>query len=131
MSKENVEIVRRVVEAYASGDFDACWALIDPEVELDGRARPEGKVYRGHAGIADALRTWTGTFEAFRAEVEDIIDGGDRIVAFERQSGRGKASGVRFEQETAMLYTVQGGKIVRMVWFSNREAALEAAGLSE
>ena len=131
MSQENVEIVRRVYETYVSGDFEATFTLIDPEVETDVSIRPEGKVYLGHEGLAEALRTWTGTWEAWRIEVEEILDAGDQVVAFEKQSGRGKGSGVRFSQETASVFTLCEDTVVRIKWFSNRGEALEAAGLRE
>ena len=131
MSQENVEIVRRVYESYVSGDFDATFTLLDPAVEFDARNRPEGSLYRGHAGVAEAVRAWTGTWEAWRIEIEEILDAGDQVVAFEKQSGRGKGSGVRFAEETASVFTLREGTVVRIEWFPNRGEALEAAGLSE
>ena len=126
-----METVRRIYDAYRAGDFEGAFDLIDPAVVFDGTVRPEGKLYHGHAGLAEALRTWTGTWEAFRMEVEDVIDAGEQVVAFEKQSGRGRGSGMPLTQETATAYTFRNGKVVRMVWFSDRKAAVEAAGLSE
>jgi ketosteroid isomerase-like protein len=130
VSTENVELVRRLYDAYEAGDFEAAFELIDPAVEFDGTVRPEGKVWQGHEGIADALRTWTGTWESWRLDIEEIIDADPHVVALEKQSGRGKGSGLRWAEETATLFTLRDGKVVRMVWFTNRDAALEAAGLS-
>jgi uncharacterized protein len=131
MSEENVEIVRRVYDAYLSGDFEAALAMIDPEVEWDGSIRPEGKVYRGHDGIVEALRTWTGTWEAFRLEVEEIIDAGDHVIAVEQQSGRGKGSGLPLRQQNFSIFALREGRITRVVFARTRDEALEAAGLSE
>jgi ketosteroid isomerase-like protein len=131
MSQKNVEIVRRVYEAYISADFDATFDLLDPAVEFDARNRPEGGLYHGHAGVAEAVRIWTGAWAAWRIELEEILDAGDHVVAFERQSGRGKGSGVRVAEETASVFTLREGKVVRIEWFLNRAEALEAAGLNE
>ena len=131
MSGEKVEIVRRIYDAYAAGDFETAFELIDPAVEFDGTARPEGGIYHGHEGVAEALRTWTGTWESWRLELDEVVDAGPHVVAFERQSGRGKGSGLRWAEETATLFTFRDGTVVRMVWFASREAALEAAGLSQ
>lgn len=131
MSEENVEVVRRIYDAYEAGDFETAFDLIDPAVEFDGTVRPEGGMYYGHDGLAEALRTWTGTWESWRLDVDEIINADPHVVAFERQSGRGKGSGLRWAEETATLFTLRGGKVVRMVWFADRHAALEAAGLSE
>jgi ketosteroid isomerase-like protein len=131
MSEENVEIVRRVYDAYRSGDFETAFGFIDPEVVFDVSIRPEGKVYRGHEGVAEALRTWTGTWEAFRIEVEELIDAGDHVIGVEHQSGRGKGSGLPLAQVYFSVFTLGDGKITRIAWFQNRRDALEAAGLSE
>ena len=48
MSQENVEVVRRNVEAFLSGDYETSLSHLDPEVEFDATLRPEGRVYRGH-----------------------------------------------------------------------------------
>ena len=45
--------------------------------------------------------------------------------------GRGKASGVPVEQRVAYVYTVREGKVSEMQVWSDRGAALKAAGLSE
>jgi uncharacterized protein len=131
MSEENVEIVRRIYEAYLSGNYDAAFAVIDPGVEFDGTARPEGNVYHGHEGLAKALRTWTGTWEAWRLEVVEIIDAGEKVVAVERQSGRGRGSGVPVVQLTSTVFEFRAGKVARMAWFATPEAGRKAAGLSE
>jgi ketosteroid isomerase-like protein len=133
MSQENVEIIRKMFEAYASGDFEASLADFDPEVEFDVSIRPEGGLYRGPEGVAEAMRSWTGTWDDFRIEIEEIIDaGGDRVLAVDRQSGRGKGSGAPLDQQTFSVFTIRAGKIVRVVWLQTREQAFrEAAGQSE
>jgi ketosteroid isomerase-like protein len=131
MSEENVEIVRRVMDAYLAGDYEAAFAELDPEVEFDVSIRPEGHVYWGHEGVAEALRTWTGTWEAYRLEVEEMIDAGDHVVVVDRQSGRGRGSGIPLAQRTFAVFTLSDGKVVRIAWFQTRRAALEAAGLQE
>jgi ketosteroid isomerase-like protein len=47
------------------------------------------------------------------------------------QRGEGKASRIEIEQEFFMLFTFQGGKIVRIESILERDQALEAAGLRE
>jgi ketosteroid isomerase-like protein len=131
MSQENVEVVRRIYDTYVSGDFEAAFSLIEPDVVFDGTVRPEGKVYEGHKGLAEALRTWTGTWEAFRMDLEELIDAGDHVIAVEHHSGRGRGSGLPLSQPYFSVFTLRGGMVTRIVWFQNRREALEAAGLSE
>ena len=129
MSQENVEVVRQMYDAYSRGDNEAALAAFDPEVEMDASVRPEGGVYRGRQGIAEALRTWSGTWEDFKIKVEEMIDAGERVLVAEHQTGRGKGSGIPLDEHTFSIFTVEAGKIVRLVWVPTRAAALAAAGL--
>jgi ketosteroid isomerase-like protein len=47
MSQENVEIVRRMYEAFHRGEVEAALACFDPEVVLDVTRRLEGGIGRG------------------------------------------------------------------------------------
>ncbi len=131
MSEEHVDIVRRQLEAYLRGDNESALAAYHPEVELDVSIRPEGRVYRGVEGLVEAIRSWTGTWEDYRFEVEEIIDAGDKVLVVDHQMGRGKGSGAPLDQQTFWVYTLREGKITHLVWLPTREQALEAAGLSE
>jgi hypothetical protein len=42
-------------------------------VEFDAGPRPEGH-FRGREGIAEAMRTWSGAFEDWNLEVQEISD---------------------------------------------------------
>jgi uncharacterized protein len=131
MSEENVEVVRRMLEAYALGDNEAALAAFDPDVVFDQSIRPDGGIFHGRDGLAEAMRTWTGTFENWRLEVEKIIDAGDRVLVIGHEFGRGKGSGAETQQTTYQVYTVRNGKIVHLKGHLDKEKALEAAGLSE
>ena len=131
MSEETVEIVRRMYTAYASGDFEAAMALLDPEIEMDLTMRPDGRVFHGHDGVTEAVRTWLGAWEDWRLEVDEIIDLGDRVLVLARESGRGKGSGIEVEHPHIAICTVQYGKIVHTMGFVERGQVLQAAGLAK
>jgi ketosteroid isomerase-like protein len=131
MSQENVEIVGHHLEAFLSGDNETALSYYDPEVEFDATARPEGQVYRGHEGVAEAMRVWVGAWEDWKFEVQEIIDAGDRVLLIARESGRGKGSGIEIDQPNFIVFTLRDGKIVRWQGFVHRDAALEAAGLRD
>ena len=127
-----MEVVRRCIDAFWSGEFETAFAACNPDVELDVSVRPEGRVFRGLAGVTEAIRSWGGTWEDWAAESEELIDAGDRVLLVDRQTGRGKSSGAPLDQQTFWVYTLRDGTIVRIKWFgTDREEALEAAGLEE
>lgn len=65
MSRENVEVVRRVYEAAAQRDPAAVHELYDRDVELDN-TRIElvgGRVHRGHEGLRSFFGEWHEAWE--------------------------------------------------------------------
>jgi ketosteroid isomerase-like protein len=133
MSEENVEIVRQVYEAAAGRDSASIFALYDPDVELDATRLGVGDlgVYRGHGGLRNLFGGLHEVWGKIEYDYEELIDAGEHVVAVVTRHARGKASGVDVEAPLAVLWTVREGKVVKVVWFSTREDALEAAGLSE
>jgi ketosteroid isomerase-like protein len=131
MSEENVEIVRRHIDAYGSGDYEAALAAYHPEVVCDATVRPEGRIYRGREGVAEAIRVWAGTWDEWRWEIEELIDARDKVLMVVREFARGKGSGVNVVQQTFWVYTLRGGQIVHAEVLVDRDEALEAAGLRE
>ncbi len=133
MSQENVEIVRAMNAAYASGDIQRALEILDEEIEWRGTkgGLDENAVARGReeviAAFADNLATW----ESLKVDYERYIDAGDQVVVFVHEVARGRQSGVQTETDTAVVFTIQNGKVVRARAFMDRAEALEAAGLSE
>src|SRR5687768_520566 len=112
MSQENVEVVRRMLDAWASGDRDTARAAYDENVvyifpPLDA------PVSHGVAAMERALEMWRRTWEDYSLEIDEVIDAGDHVIVVQTQRGRGKASGAEVELTSASLYTLLGSKIVR------------------
>ena len=132
MSGENVEMVRRSVAAYGSGDFETAMAVYDPEVVFDPSfSRPEGGVYHGPQGVLEGVQAWVERWTDYRFEVEEIIDAGDRVLMIIREFGRDAGSGIEVSEHVFWVQRIRDGKIVRADLFTDRSQALEAAGLSE
>ena len=132
MSQENVELVRGGFDSFARGDLELFLEFTDPQVEIvEPFELPGQRTYRGHQGLLEAIQSWAGQWEDFRAEPERIIDAGDRVVVVVHQSGRGKTSGATVEQRIAYVFTIRDGKLSRWEVFLRVDEALEAVGLSE
>jgi ketosteroid isomerase-like protein len=133
MSQENVEIMRRVVEAFNCGGPEAAAAFFDPESEWhDAPDQPDAEVHRGPTGYIAAMERFFGEFENYSCYLDKAIKHGDEVVLWLRVIGQGRSSGARFEQRAVGVSTLRNGLIVRVVWFGTREEeALEAVGLSE
>ena len=133
MSQENVEIVRRLFEQWATGDLTADGLDLDIEFPRIGAKTPdmEGR-WVGFDEMLTALRPYLRAFSDLRIEAERIIDlSGDRVLVLSRHTARGKHSGVPITHELGDLLTLRERKIVRWTSYWDRAEALEAAGLSE
>jgi uncharacterized protein len=124
MSQENVEIVRRflragVDEALADADPDIVW---NPIEELPTR---------GHEAVRSSLAQWKSEWHDYELLAEEFLDMGDCIVVTVRLSARGRGSGIEIDARFYDLFTLRGGKIVRMDQFAERSEALEAARLPD
>ena len=132
MSQENVEFVRRVYTLFDQRD-EAAWDLLPPEfvfnfsrrlmdpMVLSGRDQVRA-FYEGQAEL------WEGHLGF---EPKELIDAGDKVLAFVRTSGRGKASGIEVEAYVWNVWKFRDGKPAEWTYFGeDRAAAFEAAGLS-
>jgi ketosteroid isomerase-like protein len=132
MSEENVENVRRGIDAWNRGDLAEWLASFAPEAELHttGRFADEG-VYRGRAGLERYWAEIRGDIEELSLSVSDMRPIGDRVFFATIGKGRGKRSKVPVEGTIWFVTTYRDGLAVRVETYLNSEQALEAAGLSE
>jgi ketosteroid isomerase-like protein len=130
MSRENVEVVREMTEAFLRGDVEQALVAYDPDVEWDGRNLPDGKVARGLGAVVEHVARWAEQWEDWQYQPLDYIDAGDDVVLITRERGRSTA-GVVMDERHAELYTVREGRIVRRVGFSDPNDALRQVGLRE
>jgi ketosteroid isomerase-like protein len=68
MSQENVEVVRRMWEAFLRRDFDQALAAFHPDIEWDGTNLPDGTIARGHQAIVEHSARWFGMWEDWAIE---------------------------------------------------------------
>jgi ketosteroid isomerase-like protein len=139
MSQENVEVVRRLIEAWNRDERERVVPLervvpfLDPDVIFDATRRIiNPKTYAGIEGIGAMLAERDEVWGEFRMEPDEFVDAGDRVVAIGRWVGKGRGSRVEVNQPIADVFTLSGGRVVRCeIGYSNRAEALEAAGLRE
>jgi ketosteroid isomerase-like protein len=137
MSRENVEIVRQLYDAYARGDLATVYSIFDEEVEWDIARSPLAdlglaRIYRGHEGIREFWREWFAVWGRVQFSYDEFIDAGEKVLVVLRQRMLGRSSGIELSMDSyVQAWTLSEGKIVRMEYFPTREEALEAAGLSE
>jgi ketosteroid isomerase-like protein len=132
MSEENVEVVRRMFEAYLAGDAEQTLACFHPDVVADFRVRGDTRVQHGREALAELVATWVDAWDDYSERLDEIRDlGDDKVLVIATQSGRGKGSGLELTTQYAQLYEVRDGQITTAALYTSPAEALEAAGLSE
>jgi ketosteroid isomerase-like protein len=131
MSRDNVALVRRLMDALAAGEIPE-FVAADHRLENVNTAVTD-KTYIG----PDGLREWRGDmFSAFandvRFQVDEVIaDGDDYVVAVTSLNGRGAASDAPLELRWVNAFWFRDGRLVRSAGFARRREALKAVGLEE
>ena len=134
MSRENVERIRRNLEAWNSGDLDAWLETAGPEIEwvsevarrFEGRER----VFRGADGLREYWDEWHSLWDV-TIDVVEIRDLGENVLVRAQVRARGEASGVNLDGDVAYVYEFDGDVATRCRSYLDLQTALEAVGLSE
>jgi ketosteroid isomerase-like protein len=136
MSQENIEVMRRALEAWERGDLDTFLSTMDPSVEwhtvLERLLEGTDHVYRGHAGMRRLWHLYRTELEDFEIETQELRDlGDDRVLLLGRLRWRGPASGIVTGSPLAMVQSLRCGKFIQSIDYLSHEEALEAVGLRE
>ena len=137
MSRENVELVRRLYDDFLSSPqrvFDReLLAFFDPAIEIrqSGFLVGTGGTYRGYDGAVRAARDLADGFRGLHFLPVGLADGGDHVVATVEARAYGKDSGVEVNETIAHLWRLEGGRVVAWHVYWDPSEALEAAGLRE
>jgi ketosteroid isomerase-like protein len=133
MSQENLEILRRWIDAWNRGDLDTHAGLfgVDAEVITDPSWMEPGP-FKGRTAIRrwyEGLReSWGGRDEAILRELFEV---NGQVVARWDWEVRGRASGIDTRLDLTAVNLVQAGRIVRQQYFFDHAEALKALGLEE
>jgi ketosteroid isomerase-like protein len=133
VSQENVEIVRRMFDAYAQGGIEALLAYFTPDcVFYPDPSWMEEPVYRGRDAFAAFAKTQTEAFGDFVVEIHEIRAEGERVFALTEFVGKAPASGVPIRQKVAHVFSdFHEGMVGEDRTFLSWEEARESVGLEE
>jgi ketosteroid isomerase-like protein len=132
MSQENVEVVRRVIEAWNRDDLDAMLAMHHPDLEYVTTGLFPGldSIYHGHDGFIKYWQDFRDIWELITVETYELRDCGERVLNRLTFNARGR-DGLEVRRKVASVATIRDGLIVRQENYGDWTAALKAVGLSE
>jgi ketosteroid isomerase-like protein len=134
MSQRDVDIVLNQFAATNERDFARAMTYYAENVELEVHAEAflERGTFSGRETVGEWFGNWFATFEpGYHFDITEARDLGGVVLLVATHQGRGRASGADVRGETAYLYKVRDGKIVRAELYRDRATALRAAGLQK
>ena len=122
---ENGDRVRAFYEGAASGPpdmevFHEDVAFRMPEV------LPHGGTIRGRDALGAYFGEVISRWDGFRAALDDLVDGGERVVALGRFCVTPTTSGRYVEVPFALVWTMRGGQAVEVDEYTDTALLLEA-----
>jgi ketosteroid isomerase-like protein len=130
MTRENVDLARRMVEWFNALDAGAAQAHSTDDVEIVPlRAAMEGTTYRGPEAFAAFLSDTEEAWEEIRFDPESFREAAHRVVAIGQLSARARVTGAGVNARVALLIEYREGRVSRLRTYTDVDEAVEAAGL--
>ena len=116
MSAENVAVIKGLYAAFSAGDVPAVLGSMSPNIvwnEAENFRYADNNPYSGPEAIATGVfARCVGEWDGFAVAMDDLIDGGDRVIALGRYSGSFKETGSQMNPQAVHVWTLKDGKIV-------------------
>ncbi|MFL6230711.1 MAG: nuclear transport factor 2 family protein [Pyrinomonadaceae bacterium] len=124
----NLDAVRGVYDAFAKGDIPAVLGFLSPDIEwTETEGFPYGGTYVGPNAVLEGVFMRLGTeWDGFAAAPGEFVDGGDKVVALGKYSGKYKATGKSFQANFAHVWWVREGKAIRFVQYADTHIVQQA-----
>ena len=132
MTSEAEAVIREFFDLGASDDFDGMREYLDPDAVWYGTrgGLDQDQVIRGPDAWIEYLHEVQAPWDRFEVEIEELLEAGDMVVVFLRESGHARHADLDVQNELAVIIKVRHQKIVEARGYLDRNEALRAAGLS-
>jgi ketosteroid isomerase-like protein len=126
-----VERMRRMLDFFGDGGIDAVMPFYAPDAVWDLSDAGIG-VYEGAEAIRRFMEDWTGSFDDYVFEVEEVLDLSYGVVLLTyRDSGRPAGGEGRVEQQHTIVGLWVGGKIERVTSYRDSDEARAVAAQAD
>jgi ketosteroid isomerase-like protein len=130
MSQENLEIVRRAMDAYNARDLTTYLAAISESIRFQSRFSAVDRViYRGHADMRGYFANLDEVWSRYEMELERMVPAGPQVAALCHLFAVGRDSDLQLEEYPGVVFTLEAGTIVRMDSYPTHAETLQAIGL--
>jgi ketosteroid isomerase-like protein len=132
---ENLDLVQSTFARWQSGDFAEPQRWADPEIEWVVADGPTAGSWKGLPAMEESFGRMLVAWEEWRIHAEEyrVLDD-ERVLVLTRHEGQGKTSGLdlgRLHTQSAEVYHVRDGRVIKIVHYYDRDRALADLGLEE
>ncbi len=123
MSQDNVQLVRRLYEAFGKGDVGAVISILDPGIdwlEAEGFIYADRNPYKGSQAVLEGVFLRFATeWDGFTVSPQEWLDAGDHVVVFGTYTGTYKNTQKSVRAPFAHIWGVAGSKVVKYRQFTD------------
>lgn len=122
------ELVETLYQAFTRGDIPFILEHIAPDCRwtAPGSGIPNAGVYAGPTGVAEFFQKLAASEEVTNFVVNEYFENGNSVIAIGHEACTAKATGKSVSTDWAMLFRVEGGKIVGWQSFYDTSAYMLA-----
>lgn len=132
MTQQNVDLIRSIYEAFASGDIPGVVARMSPEIvwnEAENFPYADNNPYRGPEAILTGVFGRIATdWQDFTATPEEFLGCGDTVVVLGRYRGKSTATGKEINAQLAHVWRVHDGKAADFQQYTDTLQVARAIG---
>ena len=132
MSQENVNVIRGMYDAFATGNIPVIIAALDPQIEwweAENFIYADRNPYVGPSAVLEGVfGRIADEWEGFAVSPEGILDAGDTVVGHGYYSGTYKANGASVRAQFAHHFTFRDGKVVKFQQYTDTAQFARAVG---
>jgi ketosteroid isomerase-like protein len=131
VSEQNVELAKRVQDAFNRGSLDEMLGYLSPDAEWQiSENNPAARTLHGRDEIRAYLEDWRDTVHGLYYDVTRYIDAGDAVVQVGAMTGRAGHGGPELTVPLSFVTHFEDGVPVRTEEYLDVSQAHAAAGLS-
>lgn len=123
MSQDDVDLIRGIYDAFASGDIAGVVGRMSPDIvwnEAENFPYADNNPYCGPDAILSGVFARIGAeWDGFAAVPDELIDGGGTVIALGHYRGTCKATGRAVDAQMAHIWRVADGKAARFQQYAD------------
>ncbi len=124
----NLEVIHELYRCFRTQDYEGFLQICSPDLEwIQNPGFPGGSTWQGAQTVVDCVfKTFYRDWASWSFEIVQYLDAGETIIVIGTYTGTHGTSGQSFRADTAHVYDLQAGKIIRFRQFTDTKMIWDA-----